>query len=49
MLMFVESIKEYTGYSDVGYGVPATLKMTGSDDNLTLSEGVRVVKHCGTG
>ena len=26
MLMFVESIEEYTGYSNVGYGVPATLR-----------------------
>jgi hypothetical protein len=49
MPMFVEGIEEYTGYSNVGYGVPATLKMTGSDDNLTLSEGVRMVKHRGTG
>jgi hypothetical protein len=49
MLMFVEGIKEYTGYSDVGYGVPAGLKMTGSYGNLTLSEGVQMVKHRGTG
>jgi hypothetical protein len=49
MLMFVEGIEEYTGYSNVGYGVPTAFKITGSDGNLTLSEGVRMVKHRGTG
>ena len=49
MLMFVEGIKESTGYSNVGYGVPAALKMTGSYGNLTLSEGVWIVKYRGTG